>query len=529
MKAADKSQGELGTPSSARSAPIGGLLRPALLVAGLALAGRILGFVRDVSIARFFGASAETDALLVAWTVPETVSPLLVEFAVIYALVPVFVRARMGGTGAQRTIERLLGPTALILAIATAALVVVAPVFVTVVTPGIVEYELAVRCVRAAAVTVLGFGLTGFLIAALRSHDIFGVPASIYMTYNLAIIAAIVALHEELGVLSAAIGYGAGALAMVAVQVPSYLRHVGPPKLTLGSLSFVRAEFLFFVPIAAFVLLRHMQIYVERFLASLIEAGAISVLNFAAVLSRVPLGLVVAVAVVTYPAVARIAATGRYDELRSTFERDLKLVLFLTMPAAAVLVVFADPLVELIFERGSFTAADTESTSDVMQLYSLGLLGQAVIPLAVLPVYALRIRMSTPIISAAAGLVIGGVLGVLLMQVMDVSGLALASAVAATFIAVDLLRRVDADVLSFDGRSVRTHLGKIGVAGIAASLLGLGVAAAVPENLPVQVSVGIFAVGVAYVALCRLLRTDHVEELLRPVGNAIARLRTQGS
>ena len=135
--------------------------RATAVTAALTLLGSLLGLARDLLLARFYGASADTDAFLVAWTVPETASPLLIEGAMALVMIPVFVRAVAAGPGlaavVRATLPRLVGG----LALAAAAVVLAAPWLVRVLAPGITQPDLAVTCTRVAAVTVVAFGVAG--------------------------------------------------------------------------------------------------------------------------------------------------------------------------------------------------------------------------------------------------------------------------------------------------------------------------------------------------------------------------------
>lgn len=504
------------------------LLQAAILVAAFALAGRALGFLRDVYIARLFGASAETDAFYVAWTVPETAWPLLVESAVVYAFVPVFVRALDTEGSARAAVNRTLGPALIALGGVSALIALGAPLLVDLLAPGLEEESLATRGMRVASVSVVALGVTGLFIAALRSREIFGIPASVNVVFNLGIIGSVALLHGESGVFSAAIGIAVGGAAVVLVQLPSVVRNIGWPHVRGGSVDWALRVLVPFLPIAAFVLLRHSQVYVERFLASLLDSGAISILNYAERVAQVPLGFTFAIAIVSFPAIARLAVRGRTEELRTSFERDLKLVALLIVPAIVIAIVFAEPLIRLLFERGSFTPTDSEATASVLQFYCPGLLGHALMAVAVLPIYGLSRRMALPVRSAAVGVGATVLVAVSLAPVLDTDGIALASALGAIVMAIHLLWRVHSSVLEFDAPSVWAHLAKTLVAGAAAGALGWLVAHALPETDAVRVVVGGSALFLFYVGLARALGVEHLHTLLTPVRRTLARLGRGG-
>lgn len=181
------------------------LARAAAVTAVLTIAGSLLGLVRDQSIAHLFGAGPDSDAFLISWTVPEMASTLLIEDAMALVLVPAFSHAlarRAAGdhpdpvrTLVSGTLPRLF----VLLGCATGALVLGAPVVVDVLAPGLADPRLAVECTRLTAVTVLSFGITGYLSAALRAHRSYLPPASIYLAYNVGIIVTMLVLHSLWG------------------------------------------------------------------------------------------------------------------------------------------------------------------------------------------------------------------------------------------------------------------------------------------------------------------------------------------
>ncbi|MFD0393527.1 lipid II flippase MurJ [Streptomyces nogalater] len=215
-------------PSTGRApVPTGRFLaRAAFLTASLSVAAALLGLVRDQSLARLFGAGRDTDAFLVAWTVPEFAATLLIEDGLAFALIPAFsaALAHRARGAAGDPVRSLVAGTLPRLALAFAAvgglLTVAAPWFVAVLAPGLPDPAPAVDCTRLTASCVLSFGLAGYFSAALRAHRSFLAPA-IYIVHNLAIITAMYAFGGRWGVRSAAFGVAAGGLLMVALQVPA--------------------------------------------------------------------------------------------------------------------------------------------------------------------------------------------------------------------------------------------------------------------------------------------------------------------
>ena len=188
--------GREGLDMSDQAAATSGLIvRAAVLTTVLTVLGSLLGLLRDLLLARFFGATASTDAFLVAWTVPEAATPLLIDGAMAFLMVPIFVRALTEHTSLAAVIRATLPRVAALLALAAIVVALGAPILVHLLAPGLADPDLAIRCTRITAVTVLTFGLAGYLGAALRSRHRFGAAAAIYVTYNVGILTAMTLLH----------------------------------------------------------------------------------------------------------------------------------------------------------------------------------------------------------------------------------------------------------------------------------------------------------------------------------------------
>ena len=420
--------------------------RAVLVILLLTAAGRLLGFGRDLVLAALFGASAETDAFTVAWTVPETASPLLLEDALVFVLIPLFTAALQRDGSLDRIVRRSLFTVVAVLGLLSAAVALAAPWLVDVLAPGLAAPGVAADSVRLAALTVVAMGVAGYCTSALRVHDVFAPTAAVYVAYNTGIIAMTLLLADRLGVRAAAVGLAVGSLLMIAVQAPALLRRVSLRGLRWRiDRAFVRS-LAPAVPIIVFSLLRHGQVYVERFLGSFLAPGSISHLNYAQKVAQIPMALAASVAVVSFPALVRSAQRGATRELRDALEHDLRLTLALTIPAAVYLVTAAPAVIGTLFERGAFTTADTTSTAALLQLYSPGLVGHALVNVALLPFFSLPEHNRTPLRAMVLGLAVTVAVAVTLRGAYDARALALANAcgivVAGGLLLVDIHRRV---------------------------------------------------------------------------------------
>ncbi|MFI6732187.1 lipid II flippase MurJ [Nonomuraea sp. NPDC050451] len=453
------------TPSTSQAtSPIARAVGVTALLTGL---GSLLGFVRDLLMGRFFGADAGTDAFLVAWTIPETAAPLLIEGAMAFVLVPLFSRAMEAGDDLRALVSSTLPYLCLGLAALTALTAAGAPWLVGVLAPGIRRPDLAVDCMRVASVTILTFGLAGYLSAALRAHQAFAPPAAIYVAYNLGIVTCVWALRDQ-GAYAAAIGVAAGGAGMVLAQVPAFVRRFGAPlRPTRG----VPLPISAFLPIAVFTLARQSQVFVERFVGSNLAEGSISHLNYAQKIAQVPMVLSLIVATVSFPQLARALAAGETARARRRLADDLVSASAIVLLATAALLVCAPDVVALLLQYGAFTEADTAATAQIMRVYALGLLGQAVVGVAC-RVYFCGARASWyPALAMGAGLAATVVLA---RPEWGVTGIAAANAAGITLTAALLLAGLRRQGVALPVHMAPAPLGGLLLAAAAATGAGWG-------------------------------------------------------
>jgi putative peptidoglycan lipid II flippase len=357
-----------------------------------------------------------------------------------------------------------------VLIVASAAVFLGAPVVVRVVAPGLADPALAVTCTRLTSVTVLTFGIAGYLSAALRAKHVFGAPAAIHIAYNVGILSLMWALHGRLGIVSAAAGVALGSVFMVLALLPSFRRHVGLPRRVLLRGSAVTAGA--FAPIAAFTLTRQGQVFVERFLGSHLPPGTISHLNYAQKVAQIPMLVALLVCTVTFPTLARTVAAGESAAARRRLEADLRTVTALIFVSAAYLVVFAPVVVRVLLEHGEFGPADTAATSAIVRVYALGLLGHALVGVLSRPFFTVERPTWYPAAAMGVGLAANAVLAVAAVPLLGVAGIAAANGIGITLTAVLLLAGLRRRYITVSMASVGSAAVRLGGAAAGAAAAG---------------------------------------------------------
>ncbi|MET9591705.1 lipid II flippase MurJ [Streptomyces sp. NPDC006516] len=501
------------------------LARAAGGAAGLTVVAALLGLVRDQAVARLFGASHASDAFLIAWTVPEMAATLLIEDGMALLLVPAFSLAltrRASGGQAQDPVRALVAATlprlSAALACAGALLVWGAPWAVAVLAPGLDDPRLAVDCTRLTAVTVLTFGVTGYFSAALRAHGRFLAPAGVYIAYNAGIIGMTLALHSVWGVRAAAAGVAVGSLLMILTLLPTFVRLVPAGRGRTGAKvrrvhgpALLGATVL--APVVLFVLSRQSQVLVERFLASSLPDGAISHLNYAQKVAQLPMVLSMMICTVTFPVVARAMASGDREGARQRVERDLALAGTVVLLGTAMVFGCAPQIIEALFQRGAFDAADTAATAGVMRVYALGLLGHTLVGALCRPFFSTGRPTWYPLGAMGAGLVVTTGAGAVLTAPFGVAGIAAANAAGISTAALAMLLGLRSRAVAVRAPAVALSLARPAVSAAVAAAAGMSAAGLVPGALP-GLAAGCLVVPLAFLLTSLVLRAPEALHLL---------------
>lgn len=409
-------------------------------VIGIAtFSSRILGFVRDMVLARLFGATPAADAFFIAFRIPSLLRELFAEGSMSSAFIPVFTeyRTTRSKQDAWEMASAVFTTLLTIVTFVTLVGMVAAPWLVQLLAPGFQEnpdkLALATLLARIMFPYLLFVSLAALAMGILNSVRAFAVPAFSPLFLNVFIIVGAVFVSPLLQepIIGVAIGVVAGGAAQFAMQLPSLkLRGLlfgfrfepGHPGLRrIGTLM---------VPSLLGLSVTQVNLTVSTVLGSFF-AGGPTYLFYGMRLIQFPLGIFgVALAMAILPTLSSQAARGALDELRTTLGFGLRMILFIIVPAMVGLILLRTPIVHLFFEHGTFTAQDTTATALVVLCYAIGLWAFGGVRIIVAAFYSLQ-DTKTPAVSAAVAVVANIVFSLLLMRPLGAAGLAFATALAA--------------------------------------------------------------------------------------------------
>ncbi len=498
------------------------------------LASRLLGLVREQVITALFGIQVVNTAFGNASTVSQTFYDLLIGGAISAALVPVLAdycspedRDELG----TLVSTLLVGASTGLLALVVVLIALAAPL-TTILGAGADarNFELTLAFVRVVIPALFFLGLSGVASAVCYARRWFAYPAFSIALYNAGLIVVVVALHHSFGPMSLPLGLLAGAVLQLAAVAPGLrgipLRPAFQPKHP----AVVRMLRLY-APVAAGLVVTEISVLVDRHLANGVGPSSVAIQREATFLVQLPLGLVAtATSLAVLPILSRLVddPTG----FLHTLAIGLRLALLAIAPATVFLVVFAAPVIKLLFERGAFSPSDTSVTANAFLLYAPQLPFVAVDQLLVYAFYA-RKNTLTPMLVGLGG--VGAYLASALTTIgplrLGLSGLIVSNTLQNSLHAVVLLIVLWRSVGSFEGTGVGATLARVVVAGLISAGAATLIQAAMPAPsgtlaLLVYLSASALAVATSYVVVLHLLGVEEIVAIPKLVRDRFASRET---
>ncbi len=431
------------------------LLRAASTVSLLTLASRITGLMNQMIQAALFGAGAWMDAYNVAFRIPNLLRRLFAEGAFSQAFVPLLAATRAkDGDAATRDLVDAVATVLLWALIVTCALGIVgAPLIVWLMAAGLQEFDAAVIMTRLMFPYIAFMSLVALSAGILNTHKRFAVPAATPVLLNLSLIGAawgltpIVERHGYPPIFALTAGVMLGGVLQLGVQVPALLRVGSLPRLGLGWASLRRAwahpgvarVMRQMAPALLGVSVAQLSLLINTQIASQVGVGAVSWLTYADRLMEFPTALLgVALGVVLMPQLSAAQASSDPARYSALLDWGLRLTLMLALPCALALLVFALPMVAVLFHRGAFQASDVHHTVTALMGYGVGLMGLVGVKILAPGFYA-RQNIRTPVRIAVFVLLLTQLMNLVTVPLLGHAGLALSIGLGALVNAVWLL------------------------------------------------------------------------------------------
>ena len=371
---------------------------------------RVLGLLRDLLFAALFGAGRNMDAFIVAFRAPNLLRDLFAEGALSTAFVTTFSRkiAMEGDASAWRLAAKMATITAVFMSLISILGVLFADPLIGLLAPGFdpAKKGLTVLLTQVMYPFILLVSLAALVMGMLNAKHRFGIPALASSFFNIgSIVGGVVIgylLDPKFGsrsLFGLAVGTLIGGLMQLGIQLPS-LKSVGfrfRPDFRWRDPGVTEVLYLM-APAVISSSAVLVNVTINGVFASELGDGPVTWLNNAFRLVQLPIGLFgVAISTVTLPLVSKRAAVRDHDAFRVILARGLRLAFFLTIPSTVGLVLLAQPIIQLLYERGRFLPHDTLETASVLRFYAIGLAAYAGIKVLAPAFFAIG-KKNTPMI-----------------------------------------------------------------------------------------------------------------------------------
>lgn len=421
-----------------------GVARSAGIVSAFTMLSRVLGLVRDVTIASVFGASMGADAFFVAFKVPSFMRRLFAEGAFAQAFVPVLseYKTKRSHEEVQELVNYVAGTLAAILGLLTVVAVLTASWLIVLFAPGFLDEPdklgLAGEMLRITFPYLFFISLTAFAGSVLNSYGQFAVPAFAPVLLNICLISAALWFSPLFDHPITALAWGvliAGVFQLL-LHLPFLVKiHLFPrPKFSaFGPQQHdgVKQIMTLMLPALFGVSVSQINLLLDTVLASFLETGSVSWLYFSDRLVELPLGVIgIALATVILPSLSQKHAAQSPKAFAKTLDWAMRMVLLVGVPAALALFVLAEPIITVLFHRGEFDARSVAMSAQSLRAYSLGLLAFMLIKVLA-PGYFARQDTKTPVKIGIKAMAANMVFNLVLILPLAHVGLALATSLSA--------------------------------------------------------------------------------------------------
>ena len=435
------------------------ITRAATVIGTGTFLSRILGFLRDMVIANFFGAGMAADAFFVAFRIPNLWRRLVGEGSLTISFIPVYTEYII-----QRPEEETRKVThvaftiaGIILLIITVLGILFSPILIRIVAPGFIQtpekFELTVTLNKIVFPYLFFMGLFALSMGILNSYRHFFAPAIAPIFLNISIIVSVFLFYHTLKVpvMALALGVLVGGLIQFLFQIPFLWKK----RITFRfNFDFrnpaIKRIGLLMVPGLIGTGLYQINTFIDMIFVSFLPSGSVSYLFFADRLMEFPLGIfAIAIGMASLPSFSGLASQGQTEELKETLSFTFRLVSFISIPAMVGLIALKTPIINLLFQRGLFDYPATEKTAFALLFYSVGLwaiAGSRIIAPAFYSLQDTWTPMKIALICLGASVIFRTVLIFPLMH----GGLALATSLSSTLNLILLLRKLGSKLGGID-------------------------------------------------------------------------------
>lgn len=416
--------------------------KSAVVLMFITFISKITGFFRDIILAQHFGASIITDAYITALNIPVVLfTGISASLGTTY--IPMFfkIKEEQGQEGVNKFTSNVLN-IVIILSLITIVLgSVFTPYIVKIFAMGFKGEELRITTEFSKILmpSILFIAANGLVSSYLLANGRFYISGLVSIPFNIICILAIIVgsfTNSYIMVWITLFAY----MAQLLFQIP-FLRKSGYKHSLSVDIKDENVKNIIYLIIPVFLgsYVDQINNVINRTLASTLDTGSITALNYANKLNVFAIGiLVISISTIMYPMLSKFASQNNMKAFKSSLIRCINIVIIIMIPIMVGMMIFATPIVKLLFEGGSFTNRDTQLTSTALLFYSLGMVSFGIRDMLSRGFYSLQ-DTKTPVKNAIAAVCVDIIFSIILVKEMGIGGLALSTSISVTFGAILLM------------------------------------------------------------------------------------------
>ncbi|MBI5374625.1 MAG: murein biosynthesis integral membrane protein MurJ [Candidatus Schekmanbacteria bacterium] len=411
-----------------------------LFISLLTFLSRILGFGREIVLAKYFGLSDMRGAFTVAFKIPNLIRTLLTDTAISAAFLPVFTDLVVQNRKdeAYHVSSSIINISVIILTTIVVVCSLFMPYVVTLCAPGFTDDPILFKETSSLSViifpTLILFAVSGVLVGMLNSYSHFTAPSVGPLLWNIIIIIVVMSFWKEIGIESAAWGILIGTFAQFVILIKP-LKDLGVKY--YFTIDFknpsVRRVFKLILPVTLSLGIINFNVFVDTMFASFLGPRSVAAIDSAFRIFHMPMGIfAVAIGTVLFPVLSKFSSEKENTKFSNTLETGIGQIFYLTVPCACIFFVLANPVVGLVFERGNFTSDDTVFVAKALIFFSIGLPFSSANTLLNRGFYSLKNNW-TPLYVGVINIFLNALLDWILMQKYGHAGICFSTSLVSTF------------------------------------------------------------------------------------------------
>ncbi|ACZ01231.1 murein biosynthesis integral membrane protein MurJ [Streptobacillus moniliformis] len=412
------------------------MFKSSLIVMLINMLSRILGLIREIVIAAFFGATGHTDAYFASSRIANFFTTLLGEGSLGTAFIPIYNEIKEENN-LERANSFVFNLTNLIVSFSFTISLFTA-LFSDFTLKYILKFKDAEMIATASILLkIMSFYLvfisvSGLISSLLNNYGKFYISTLVGVVFNLTIIIGALLTKNSLGIYGLGISFLLSGLFQVLIQLPSFLKILKTYKFTFDYKDkYVKKFFLLMIPTLVGIFGYQINELVDTAFAGSLKLGTISAINYASRLYLLPIGVfAISLSVVIFPDLSKSVLKKNNELFKTTIERGMNLLAILIIPSSLGLIYYSREIITLLFNRGKFTLESVELTSEILEIYAIGLIFFSTIHLLTRAHYANKDR-KLPVISSLIAITINIFLDFLLYKKFTHRGLTFATTFSA--------------------------------------------------------------------------------------------------